>query len=376
MYPAVANFIAKGRQNDMSILPTAENADLSERAALLRRLRTRQMLARQFLLRRGLRPACIRVPRVRAMRHQGRTRHLIARTFWGQPMQVVLPEEVSVSIWRFGFFEASLSGFLLRTLRPGQTVLDVGAHIGYISLLAARAVGPAGAVHAFEPTPATFAVLSRNLDPVPHSIAAALAVWDKPGVIEINDHGWCYCAYNSAFGSRLPESVTRRAPTTAIQVPAVRLDDYTRERDLRPDLVKIDAESSEFQVLQGMRGMLENERPLIIMEVGDLGVSDVGSSRELIEHIVSFGYIVREIHPVSFALAPHQLRSSYEYDNLVFVPADTSANSKKGSLRAKSPACRATVCPAAPHVVRLSRLRHTIRSLRRFLRRRARCHRE
>ena len=52
-----------------------------------------------------------------------------------------------------GLYERFETDFVRRTLKPGQTFVDVGAHIGYYAALAAELVGPAGAVHAFEPCP-------------------------------------------------------------------------------------------------------------------------------------------------------------------------------------------------------------------------------
>jgi FkbM family methyltransferase len=66
-------------------------------------------------------------------------------------------------IYWFGVWEPLLSAWIERRLHPGDVFVDVGANMGYTSLLAARAVGPGGAVVAFEPAPETFAKLTGNL---------------------------------------------------------------------------------------------------------------------------------------------------------------------------------------------------------------------
>ena len=58
----------------------------------------------------------------------------VAQTFWAHPIRVVLPERVSMTIFRYGFFEAELSGAFIQILKPGMVFLDIGAHIGYFSL--------------------------------------------------------------------------------------------------------------------------------------------------------------------------------------------------------------------------------------------------
>src|SRR5205823_1875398 len=86
-----------------------------------------------------------------------------ARTFWGREMSVVLPDQVSVSLYRYGFVEEGLIRLVLEYVKPGMTFFDIGAHFGFFSLLASSLVGDAGQVHSFEPTPNTFAVLEENV---------------------------------------------------------------------------------------------------------------------------------------------------------------------------------------------------------------------
>src|SRR5690349_19975232 len=85
------------------------------------------------------------------------------KTIWGGRLDIVLTEAVSTQIWCFGFFEEDVCLFLLRSLRPGVVVIDVGAHCGLFSLLASEVVGSEGRVVAVEPMPETFAHHASNV---------------------------------------------------------------------------------------------------------------------------------------------------------------------------------------------------------------------
>ena len=88
---------------------------------------------------------------------------------------------------------------------------------------------------------------------------------------------------------------------------------------LFPTVVKIDAESAELQVLQGLEMTLLGEiKPVITLEVGDLQVSEAKLSRDVITWLLDRDYKAFEF--VGNQLVPHVLRPQYEYDNLIFLP--------------------------------------------------------
>ena len=67
-------------------------------------------------------------------------------------------------VFHFGIFEPNLTKWIGQSLRPGDTFLDVGANVGYFTLLGARAVGPTGSVVAIEAAPSTFTTLLKNCE--------------------------------------------------------------------------------------------------------------------------------------------------------------------------------------------------------------------
>jgi FkbM family methyltransferase len=260
----------------------------------------------------------LRLPLSQALQFASRTRPIAmrTRTFWECPITVVFPDPVSVYIWRYRFYESDATAAALRFVKQGMTVIDVGAHIGYFSLLAADLVGKQGSVHSFEPTPSTFSVLRANTRRWPRVHPVRRALWSKADTGVLHDYGPGLSAYNSFFAPRLrgPHRTTREH-----RVERLTLDQYVSERRLSPDFIKIDAESAEYHILQGAVDTLRRHWPILSVEVGDLGVEDVPTSRELLESFLEIGYEVYEVGPMT--IRRHELRNSYRYANLLLVPA-------------------------------------------------------
>lgn len=258
-------------------------------------------------------------PLIHAMnRKSGTVRKVQAKTFWGEEMSVVLPDPVSAWIYRFGFFEAELTEFFLLQLEPGQTFVDVGAQFGFFSRLARFLVGDQGAVYSFEPTPSTHAVLKANMGQFENATPEQKGAWSEAGNISINDYGPAYCAFNSAYEARLPDDVRDRIESKTHDVAVVRLDDYFREKDISPDLIKIDTESSELEILKGLENTLKVARPMLSVEVGDFDVSGAPQSRELVDFIQTRGY--RPVELADGKLVDHEKRERYGYKNIFFLP--------------------------------------------------------
>lgn len=149
--------------------------------------------------------------------------------------------------------------WMLQSFRPGQCVFDVGANIGITSLAFAKAVGPTGQVLAFEPSPDSFKSLKNQihlnqLD----SIITPLdyAVTNQPGFLEF----WLSeDPYDMQHGPAAGSKDLRRK----IEVQAITLDAFCAERQLRPDIIKIDVEGFEPLVLEGAVQLIQNLPDLV-----------------------------------------------------------------------------------------------------------------
>jgi FkbM family methyltransferase len=239
-----------------------------------------------------------------------------AELFFGERMNVLLPEPVSVELYRCGYFEAGLSAAMIRLLKPGDTFFDVGSHFGYASLLACALVGQDGQVVAFEPTPLTQAILRQNLAEHSQAKVESFAMWRSPGTLLLNDFGLIGSAFNS-FAEPRSEFLSTQSRTRML-VPATTLDEYVLKTNMIPNFIKIDAESAEMAIIEGATQTLSTHRPIVTLEVGDFDIPGVPTSRDLVSCMIDSRYHAYEVN--RFRLEKHQLRDRYQYDNLIFLP--------------------------------------------------------
>jgi FkbM family methyltransferase len=165
-------------------------------------------------------------------------------------------------------YEPELAAALARLVRPGWTCADVGAHVGYFTLLLARLVGEEGSVLAFEAAPVNAQLLAQNvkLNNLESRVRVEnLAVADVSGELELypaRAGGSSEWTLDATFASRADHVPTERHGP---RVRSVSLDDYASPAP-RLDLVKMDIEGAEARAIRGMRRILREERPIILLE--------------------------------------------------------------------------------------------------------------
>jgi FkbM family methyltransferase len=242
------------------------------------------------------------------------------KTFWKDKMVVIIPEAVSLSVCQYGYTEEGLTDIVLNKLKPGMIFFDIGAHFGYFSLLASLVVGNGGQVHSFEPTLTSFNILKENISGKKNVFLNNCAVFSEKKTIFFNDYGLRYAAFNSLFTPRLPQNELPGIKNKTYAVECIPIDSYVEANGVLPDFVKIDAESAEYQILQGMEKTIKKCSPMITVEVGDL-TQGVTLSRNIIEFLVSKDYQPYEYKEGRIEL--HVVKDGlYKYDNLLFLPRE------------------------------------------------------
>jgi FkbM family methyltransferase len=160
-----------------------------------------------------------------------------------------------------GFWEVWLTQFLARTLKPGMTVIDVGANFGYYTLLCGDAVGETGHVIAVEPNPDAAALLGETVvlnghaartRIVPHALGAAAG------------RAWLYAPDGEPKNAALVDRADLPGGRT-VEVSTLTLDEIGLERS-KVDLVKIDAEGGELAIVAGMQQLIAHDRPTVVLE--------------------------------------------------------------------------------------------------------------
>jgi FkbM family methyltransferase len=159
-----------------------------------------------------------------------------------------------------GTYERRVQEQIALLLRPGNTFWDVGAHIGFFTLLAARVVGESGLVQAFEPFHANRA---RLLGALELNHARNVALHDCALAAESCDR-MLFAHEASSMWTLVPE----RGEQRRIRVDCRTLDELEGELG-PPDLIKIDVEGAEIDVLRGGSRLLTERKPPLIVEFSD-----------------------------------------------------------------------------------------------------------
>ncbi|MEW5930234.1 MAG: FkbM family methyltransferase [Gemmatimonadota bacterium] len=152
-----------------------------------------------------------------------------------------------------GTYEPEQTRLFREHVRPGDTVLDIGAHVGYYSLLSSVLAGDGGTVWAFEPNPRNCAFLRRHVE------------INRRGNVRVTEAAVSDAAGRARFDFGRGSGTGRLSGDGAIEVETVRLDDFVRERGISPTAVKVDVEGAEVQVLDGARATLAEHRPVIFL---------------------------------------------------------------------------------------------------------------
>ena len=231
-------------------------------------------------------------------------------------MYVHGPEDrhVSHKIREEGIWEPYETSLLLSRLKDGDVFVDVGANIGYFSILAASLVGEQGRVFAFEPDPANFDLLTKSsehnsLQSQIHAVKAGLAGADSAGNLYLSKD-------NLGDHQIYPGQGSRESVAITLLQGASYLRSQLRKSDLTQiKLVKVDTQGSEYEVVSGLIPLLI-ELPLvpsILIELTPFSLRQAGSSgRELIELLASLGqdfWIVDHIEHQLVASSAEELAS-------------------------------------------------------------------
>lgn len=223
-------------------------------------------------------------------------------------------------IFWYGAYNRALVPLVKRLLRPGDCVVDAGANIGEIALVAARAVTASGRVLAFEPHRLLADVLAANAarNGFSHLEVVCEALSDAPGTLTL---------YESSipFRHRLHEGLGTLYPTATrservAEVPLARLDDVLEGRQIdRIDLLKVDVEGAELPVLRGATECLRRDQPWVVVEVQDETAQAAGyRADDVLRFLEDFGYRFWRLHRKS--LLPLTRATLLPFQNVLAVP--------------------------------------------------------
>jgi len=223
-------------------------------------------------------------------------------------------------------YESETSQFLGAVLGAGDTFIDVGAHVGYFSMLGAALVGPTGRVISFEPDTSNYAHLLEHVEknsaaqvlPVPLAVGSEARVADffvnddndgGHGLWDVGDH---------------PFNAKSREARRTRKVFLTTLDDFVGSAATRKvKAIKIDAEGSELAVLAGARKLLEQQAvPFVVAEINRFALNAMGTSEnDLRAFMTALGYETYLFQPGQSVLSrmlPEQTAETDYVFNVLF----------------------------------------------------------
>jgi FkbM family methyltransferase len=209
-------------------------------------------------------------------------------------------------------FEPHIVRLFLKFLEPGDHVLDIGANIGYFSLIASGLVGEGGKVYAFEPSPLNLERLRKNIQLNNHQNVLVIpkAVSNNNGTFLINlPVGPIKNSGRSSFRVLEEQSEQVTVETLAL--------DVLRETISKISLVKMDIEGAEEMALSGMEKLIERDQPVIILELSDFYLRQLGSSAEsVINFLKNLGYKIYIAGEEIILLESIDMLTAFQHDIL------------------------------------------------------------
>ena len=193
----------------------------------------------------------------------------------------VRPPRISIigrSIYLKGFWEREMTDVVKDKVKKGWHILDVGADIGYYSLLFSSKCGPSGAVAAFEPDPEPWPYLNENIKMFKYSNI-------YPFNFALSNHSGVGMMKSGGKGQLFPDKEGTEEKTFTVKM--FPLDDFWKELSWKKlDLVKIDVEGAELSVLMGMEKVIKKYHPHLLIEIHPRQLKEVFNSSA--EEVIDF----------------------------------------------------------------------------------------
>ena len=160
----------------------------------------------------------------------------------------------------FKIYEPNQTEIVKKYVHEGDIVIDIGAHVGYYTLLMAQLVGENGKVYSFEPDPVNFQLLKKSVEingfeNVVLIQKAVSNITDKVKLFLGDDDS----AINRIYDAKLGDA------KESIDVESVTIDEYFKENDELVNFIKIDSEGSEIKIINGMKLFLSRNQELVMM---------------------------------------------------------------------------------------------------------------
>jgi FkbM family methyltransferase len=204
----------------------------------------------------------------------------------GMKMNLGIEDVIERTLLTTGQWDPIIEQTLRACLEPGDVMLDVGANIGYFSLLGSQLVGPTGQVVSFEPSIRALSKLTTHLciNQCNNVTVCSQAMGDSVGTEHLN-----WAPSSNIGGSTIARGTPSQGQSELIAIR--RLDDVCDEMNLAPSFVKLDVEGFELYALRGARRTLQTHHPMVVCELTNDFLQDHGQSgSQMLRFMRDLGY--------------------------------------------------------------------------------------
>lgn len=217
-----------------------------------------------------------------------------------------------------GYYEKYVTEIFKQLIKPGMVVIDIGANIGYFTLIAAKLVGREGKVYAFEPEPNNFRLLVKNIKINGYSniVPIQKALYNKSGKRKLFTN-----KVNLRDPSFSEDNVLEKEGF--VEVETITLGGFFGNvaNDNKVDLIKMDVQGAEGLIIEGARKILRNNNLKIIMEFWPYGLKNIGTDPLKVLHkLQNYGFEIKLIDE----------KSRYLKDIEIMKIIDICENAKDG----------------------------------------------
>lgn len=189
--------------------------------------------------------------------------------FFDHPFTIPLPTGLDIFLLgaKTHDSEIRLARFFIRHINQGDTIFDIGAHLGYFTSLTAKLTGGKGRTYAWEASPKMFTHLLHNLNKTENVFPQNAAMSSQVGTASFHEFPIKYSEYNSVDAEQYKGTNWFRSfSPEKVEVSAHTLDSFTYQNMVFPKIIKIDVEGAEEEVLKGASILFAEQKPAIVME--------------------------------------------------------------------------------------------------------------
>ncbi|MCL4552089.1 MAG: FkbM family methyltransferase [Candidatus Marsarchaeota archaeon] len=240
---------------------------------------------------------------------------------------IIIELDLTVPVFRAAYYLGDLTNttevsLLKRILIPSDVCVDIGANIGYVTLIMAKY---AREVYSYEPMPSTYKWLVRNTQLNPR-LAAKVKCYEM-ALSDHTDIQTMYMPTNEPQSASLQPGAWAQSSTSQVKVGS--LDRHLT--DIAPSFIKIDVEGAEYDVLHGAARTVERNHPIVFSELSNVYQARFGHNcREIYDFFIKWSYTCLlvwkesqfDAGPISIDPLPRELPQDGQVRNGLFIPAD------------------------------------------------------